>query len=154
MFVGELDHSGLPLHNFFDYLVLIIFVFIVVIVIMNLLTSVAIMEVQEIRNVSSDRAWEMLAMKMNFWELTLIRLESCFGKCFRTVLGRYQRSLYAFNSDKKILCYPNQRTGRMERKRHGKIVIVEGEIEADAKKVRPGLEGLKSFHQNFVFKRR
>ena len=42
----------------------------------------------------------------------------------------------------------------MERKRHGKIVIVEGEIEADAKKVRPGLEGLKSFNQNFVFKRR
>ena len=96
---------------------------------MNLLTSVAIMEVQEIRNASSDRAWEMLAMKMNFWELTLIRLESCFGKCFTTVLGRYQKSLYAFTLDGKILCYPNQRTEMMERKRHGKIVIDEGKMQ-------------------------
>ena len=83
MFIGELDHGSLPLHNFFDYLVFIIFVFIVVIVIMNLLTSVAIMEVQEIKNASCDMAWEMLAMKMNFWELSLIRLEFCFGGRFR-----------------------------------------------------------------------
>ena len=86
MFVGELDYGGLPLHNFFDYVVFIIFVFIVVIVIMNLLTSVAIMEVQEIKNASSDMAWEMLAMKMNFWELCLIRLEFCFGFCFRNCI--------------------------------------------------------------------
>ena len=83
MFIGEVDHDSLPLHHFFDYLVFMIFVFIVVIVIMNLLTSVAIMEVQEIKNASSDMAWEMLAMKMNFWELSLIRLEFCFGDPFR-----------------------------------------------------------------------
>ena len=92
MFIGELDHGNLPLHNLFDYLVFIIFVFIVVIVIMNLLTSVAIMEVHEIKNASTDLAWEMLAMKMNFWELSIIRLEFFFGGRLRYAWHLTKRS--------------------------------------------------------------
>ena len=76
MFVGELEFGDHPFvrHYPFNYLVFALFVFLVVLVMMNLLTGVALTDVQEIKNASGDKTWYLLALKMNAWEQGLIRL--------------------------------------------------------------------------------
>ena len=62
MFVGELEYGDYPFNTGFpfNYLVFSLFVFVVVIVLMNLLTGVALMDVQEITNASNDKTWYAL----------------------------------------------------------------------------------------------
>ena len=51
-----------------------LFVFLVVIVMMNLLTGMALMDVQAVANQSTDKTWLAQAKTMHAWENGLIRL--------------------------------------------------------------------------------
>jgi hypothetical protein len=68
MFVGELDYGALPFntHQIFNYVTFVLFVYLVVLVMMNLLTGVALTDVEELKNESGDRTWHEIMFKINF----------------------------------------------------------------------------------------
>lgn len=137
MFIGELEYGDHPFkeNSSFNYIVFALFVFIVVIVVMNLLTTVAILDVTEIKNRSSDDSWFALAMNMNYWEEGLMRLVPYF-EYFR----RLKRNLYAFSPDDVIVVYPNikgrqsNRGSRVSRPKT-ELPITERKLVSDAKKI-------------------
>ncbi len=134
MFIGELEFGDHPFAegNSFSYVVFGLFVFIIVIVIMNLLTTVAILDVTEIKNKSNDDSWFGLAMSMNYWEEGLMRLVP-LNEYFR----RLKRSLYVFSPDAVIVCYPNDRLGSVAKrpKRRSELIVTERHVVEDAKKI-------------------
>ena len=68
MFVGELDYGALPFntHQIFNYVTFVLFVYLVVLVMMNLLTGVALTDVEELKNQSGDTTWHEIMLKINF----------------------------------------------------------------------------------------
>ena len=104
MFVGELDYGALPFntHQIFNYVIFVLFVYLVVLVMMNLLTGVALTEVEELKNESGDRTWHEIMFKINFID------EVC--KKF---------------SSAKILAYPNFKTFAVYPNRKDKIKLTK-----------------------------
>jgi hypothetical protein len=83
--------------------------------------------VQEIMNKSNDESWMTIAKHVNYWEQALMRLVPISGY-FR----RLKRSLYAFNPNHTIVCYPN------EIKNKGKVtelVVREAAVVKEAKNI-------------------
>ena len=92
MFVGELDYGALPFntHQIFNYVTFVLFVYLVVLVMMNLLTGVALTDVEELKNESGDRTWHEIMYKINFID---------------EVCGKFAK--LAYPNSKSFIVYPN-----------------------------------------------
>ena len=104
MFVGELDYGALPFntHQIFNYVTFVLFVYLVVLVMMNLLTGVALTDVEELKNESGDTTWHEIMLKINFID------EVC-------------RNF----SSAKMLAYPNCKTFSVYPNRQDKIKLTK-----------------------------
>ena len=104
MFVGELDYGALPFntHQIFNYVTFVLFVYLVVLVMMNLLTGVALTDVEELKNESGDTTWHEIMLKINFID------EVC-------------RNF----SSAKMLAYPNCKTFSVYPNRKDKIKLTK-----------------------------
>ena len=109
MFTGEFEFGDFPFGNnyYLTYLTFALFVFFITIVIMNLLTTVALMDITEIKNKSRDETWKFLATKCFIFELSSIQLNKIFefttkeSCCFE--LGQIMsksKTLHAFPNHK------------------------------------------------------
>lgn len=104
MFVGELEYGDFPFQTgkflIFNHLTFLLFVYFIVLVMMNLLTGMALMDVQEISNASSDLTWMEMMVKINYIEEFLVTYNACkWGDKFKV-----------FNSNRKLVMYPNKKS--------------------------------------------
>ena len=95
MFVGELDYGALPFntHQIFNYVTFVLFVYLVVLVMMNLLTGVALTDVEELKNESGDRTWHEIMYKINFIDKVCRKFASA--------------KMLAYPNSKSFIVYPN-----------------------------------------------
>ena len=71
MSAGELGFDDLPDANFISVLTVALFTILVLFVIMNLMTSVAVYDIGEIRNISRDAGWYRLMLLLNWYDALL-----------------------------------------------------------------------------------
>ena len=97
MFVGELEYGDLPFntHSIFNYVTFVLFVYLVVLVMMNLLTGVALTDVEELKNESGDRTWHEIMFKINFIDKVCRKFSSA--------------KMLAYSNCKTFAVYPNRK---------------------------------------------
>ena len=106
MAIGEFEYGDMPFRSmdqflFLNRLTFILFVYFIALVMMNLLTGIAIDDVQEIKNASLDKTYNEMMWKV-------ITLENGLNKSliFKFVYDKYK--VFTTEVDKKIRLFPNR----------------------------------------------
>jgi hypothetical protein len=114
MFVGELDYGALPFntHQIFNYVTFVLFVYLVVLVMMNLLTGVALTDVEELKNESGDRTWHEIMLKINFIDEVCRKFSST--------------KMLAYPNCKSFAVYPNRKNKiKLTREQEVALALIE-----------------------------